>query len=296
MFALCAGLALLIHGQYTYAEPPRTPDGTACRELFDSLAPEAIHEITEQLKVCGFAYVAPGLVSQAWIAQAYETVVEKWADQQFLLEHARQIPAAGRRVDMVLSSNDDKSPFNATMFAAFDQKLFRILDAGATKGGQMTMMVIINAMPVDLDEVEEKELQALPGKWRRKKLWERWLHEEQQWHDDSMPDLEERQIYMVLALQDIESGAIGVLPGCFAGTNAEDEDDCSDYAEGYVPARIKAGTVMLHQVMVMVMVMVMLVVVVVVVLLLLLLRLLLLLLRLLLLRLLRLLLPTILTL
>jgi hypothetical protein len=70
-----------------------------------------------------------------------------------------------------------------------------------------------------------------------------------------------KQLFLVMVMQDTESGFIGVQPGCFPeeGTGfmqAETNLSVGEYESlkpcfktaGYIPMNVKAGTVMLHQV------------------------------------------------
>jgi hypothetical protein len=255
--------------------PADRSNGRICREMFEP--PIDAQQLSAQLDACGFVYIAPGLVDAAWLADAHALIQERWADADTA---RRPVGAGGRRVDVVPPSQPAAQPFNGTrMFAAFDKALFHLLqenlgrrsgtapppraDFDPARCGEwaaqglcdtdpprmlercqatcaleaqkaccdLAMAVVINAQRSTGDA-------AVDGK-------------EQGWHQDSFPDPTSirglNQLYAIVALHDIESGMIAVQPGCFGGKSGNADPRPCARSAGYAPARLRAGSLLLHK-------------------------------------------------
>jgi hypothetical protein len=267
-----------------YSEPPTdddsrliTPRGVACRRIVSIPAAQRgrltaveLAELTAQLEECGFVYFAPGsAVSAAWVEAAHQKVRKVWgafqAKPELAKKYATPIPAGGKRVDIVVPPERPNEPggaFNDTMFAAFAPALFQLLDASLEDCCSLQMMVVKNAL--------QQTRTGNPDVDGR----------EQTWHDDSLPGLFDQQFGVAVALHDMESGQIAVQPGCYppegfhhriaaeqlaaaeaagdaagkaAALAAAAEHDAKLQEQpcysspGFAPARIEAGTVLLHR-------------------------------------------------
>ena len=54
-------------------------------------------------------------------------------------------------------------------------------------------------------------------------------------------------LYVIVALHDIESGLIAVQPGCFGGKSGDADSRPCARGAGYAPARLRAGSLLLHK-------------------------------------------------
>lgn len=227
-----------------------TPSGERCRALV-VLEPEpsadALRALADQLRVCGFVYLAPGsAVDKDWVSATHASVAAFWdgfkRDNALARRYATPIPAGGKRVDIVMpQQRGPRSPFNASLFGAFAPALFRLFDASLADCCSLQMMVVKNALKYTATGNPDVD------------------GHEQTWHDDSLPGLFDEQIGVAVALHDMTTGLIAVQPGCFppvgfhhrlaaadAAPPAADAPPC--YATpGYVPARVAAGTVLVHR-------------------------------------------------
>ena len=220
-----------------------TPEGRRCQALF-SLVETSLEPLVQQLRDCGFVYLAPGsAVDLEWIAAAEKKVRQMWAalkkDPALVPQYATPIPAGGKRVDMVIPQQPSGA-FNASAFDHFAPALFELLEASlGSAPPALQMMVVKNALRFSQTGNPETD-----GR-------------EQTWHDDSLPGLFDQQLGVAIALHDMHSGLIAVQPGCFPPEGYHhrlDGEHGSGTAEplcytgsGYVPERLAAGTVLVHR-------------------------------------------------
>lgn len=262
--------------------PAALSNGHHCRELFEASLLEAeVQLVSDQLNTCGFAYITPGLVDAGWRSEAHGFLEHQWADAAFRQQHTRRVPAGARRIDIVPGSAV-QGPFNgSTMAAAFDASLFRLLQhnlgsrspAAAppradrhTAADECVAWARLGLCDTDPPRMLERcattcanEARALCCDLAMALVVnaQRQSHDPaidikpQTWHEDSMPDpigvRGLNELYVIVALHDVESGLIAVQPGCFGGKSGDADDRPCARSAGYAPSRMAAGSMLLHK-------------------------------------------------
>ena len=200
-------------GRTATPEVKRAP----CTGMID--AESSVTTIVQEIRECGFVYIAPG-----WLPPKYITELYTFA-QQYDRDEAEAYPsnAGGGRRDVIPPF---KGPFaKSTPFKKLDPKFFDLLldivgnsdwdsapdkgrvDAGAQGCCELSLLELKYAVPISEDAQRTGREQTSQGIERLTR---------QPWHRDNFTP--QGHYYIFVALHNITSGLVSVIPNSQPGT------------------------------------------------------------------------------